>query len=140
MSNSSNNDDNEQALAGFIGMLLIIVGIIWGIGPFYKLQYKKEKHVNTTNHYQPSFTGNYSDSEISKMKKDVEDCEYKVSLLGDKVHHHENMVSLSNTPAGIETGDYSYELSTLSKIKIEYNNALSRLAEAKSRLNNARDY
>jgi len=86
---------------------------------------------------QLSFTGKYSDAEINRMKEDVQNYEYEVSNLSSKVHHHENMVSLSNTPKGHSNGDYADEVSDLNRAKSEYNNAVSRLNNAKSKLNNA---
>jgi hypothetical protein len=86
---------------------------------------------------QITFTRIYTDSEIARLKEDVSDCEYDVSRLKSEVHHHENLVSLVNTPKGQESGDLYDELDDLAKAKSQYEDAKSKLENAKAKLNNA---
>lgn len=122
MSNSNGSNSKTWIILG-----ILVVGIIWGIGPFKNAKYEKEKKKS----YQPSFTGNYTESEINKLKENVKTCEYEVSNLSSKVHSHENMVSNASSRT------YANELKDLEKVKSEYNEAVSRLNDAITKLNNA---
>ena len=72
----------------------------------------------------------YTESEIRQMEKKVSDLESKCSDLKREVHHWENMVSLNPKD--------SYSYGKLSEAKSHYNDALTELKNAESKLNNAR--
>ncbi len=118
-------------------LAILAAGLIFGVGPFRNAQCKREKKEKTNPFYEQSFTGKYSDTEISRLKDEVQKCEYEVNLLASKVHSHENMVNNADTKNGHENGNYANEVSQLNRIKSEYNDAIDRLNSAKSKLNEA---
>jgi hypothetical protein len=78
------------------------------------------------------FTGIYTDTEINRMKDEVENCESIVSNLSSEVHHHENLVSLAK-----DTSGYADEVSKLNEFETKLNDAISKLNNAQEKLNNA---
>jgi len=86
---------------------------------------------------QVSFCGMYSEAEIDKLHRDMRDCEAAVSSLQKDVHHHENLVSLTDTPRGHDSGDYDSEVDDLKEVQSDLNRAIYELREAQVRLRNA---
>lgn len=69
MKDSSAN--NSQSWAKIV---CVIIGIIWGVGPFKNARCTRDAQEKTINSYQPSFTGSFSDTEIKKMEETVINC------------------------------------------------------------------
>lgn len=86
---------------------------------------------------QVSFCGMYSEAEIDKLHRDVQEREAAVSSLQKDVHHHENLVSLTDTPRGHDSGDYDSEVDDLKEVQSDLNRAIYELREAQVRLRNA---
>lgn len=92
-----------------------------------------------TNHgEQVSFGKNhYSDAEIDRMKSDVERAEHEVICRKNDMKNWESKVSLNDTKAHRENGDYAHAVERLNEAIARYNEAVSKCNDAKSKLNNA---
>ena len=86
---------------------------------------------------QLSFTGKYSESEISRMQSDVKGLESELSNNNSDVEHHRRCVDTVDTPKGHENGNYDYEVNQLNKAISDRNYTADRLRSAKEKLNDA---
>jgi hypothetical protein len=89
------------------------------------------------NDGQVSFTGKYTDAEISKLRKNANDLERQLSYKNSNVHSHENRVNNADTTKGHENGSYAQEVSELKSARAERDNIALQLRNANSKLNNA---
>jgi len=94
-------------------------------------------HATETHSSQLSFTGKFSESEISRMRSDLKDLESELSYKDSDVEHHRRCVDTVNTPTGHSNGNYDYEVGQLNKAISDRDYTASHLRDAKGKLNNA---
>lgn len=93
--------------------------------------------VTNPDYSQLSFGSKYSDTEISKMRSDVDHAQSEVNARRNDVSNWESKVSLNDTKEHRANGDYAHAVSRLNEAKSRYNHAVDELNNAKRKLNSA---